>query len=51
MQTKYSVSQIELDNDDSYEEELQSYNEKKIEGVTKQNRTTPLYLQSLWKMW
>jgi len=33
MQTKYPVSQIELDNDDSYEEELKSYNEKKIEGV------------------
>jgi hypothetical protein len=42
MQTKYSVSQIELDNDDSYEEELQSYNEKKIEGV-KYDKTKPDY--------
>ena len=40
--SKYAISQIELDDDEAYEEELKSYNEKKKEGV-KYDKTKPDY--------
>jgi hypothetical protein len=36
--SKYAISQIELDDDEDYEEELKSYNENKTEGVKYDNR-------------
>lgn len=40
--SKYAISQIELDDDEAYEEELKSYNENKKEGV-KYDKTKPDY--------
>jgi len=40
--SKYAISQIELDDDEAYEEELKSYNEKKKEGV-KYDKEKPDY--------
>jgi len=40
--SKYAISQIELDDDAAYEEELKSYNENKKEGV-KYDKTKPDY--------
>jgi len=40
--SKYAISQIELDDDEAYEEELKSYNENKKEGV-KYDKEKPDY--------